>query len=133
MKKYEFTGKERNGLKQIVRISDGKIGGWIRSEKNLSHHGKCWISQNVKIYENAKISGNAQISGNIRVCGNTQISKDIIIDGNMEIANNSQIPNTQISNAKKFIGNKDNKICLNCGKPTIPLIGRMRICRRCEK
>jgi hypothetical protein len=33
MKKYEFTGEEKEcygfTLKQIRRISDGEIGGWI--------------------------------------------------------------------------------------------------------
>ena len=41
MRKYEFTGEtmvlEGRTLNRIRRIEDGLIGGWIESEKNLSH------------------------------------------------------------------------------------------------
>ena len=55
MKKYEFTGKIIINfgvtLKQIKRLSDGLIGGYIEKESNLDHSGNAWVS------------GNAQVSG----------------------------------------------------------------------
>jgi predicted acyltransferase (DUF342 family) len=71
--KYEFTGETRlHGsvvLRQICRISDGEIGGWIESEANLSHEGDCWVSSNAQIYGDARVRGNAQVSGNAQVFG----------------------------------------------------------------
>ena len=64
MKKYEFTGKEMHvfgrTLKQIVcvtafaSVSVGDIGGWIGSEKNLSHDGNAWVYGDARVYGNAR-------------------------------------------------------------------------------
>ena len=41
MRKYEFTGETmvlgEMVLHRIIRVEDGLVGGWIESEKNLSH------------------------------------------------------------------------------------------------
>ena len=51
-KKYEFTGEtlehEGRTLKRIRRLSDGKLGGWIESEDNLSHYGGAWVCGEAK-------------------------------------------------------------------------------------
>ena len=85
MKKYEFTGEEKPLLscgvmvKRIRRLSDGAIGGWIESEKNLDVSGNAWISGDALVYGNAQISGNARISGNALVYGNARISGDALV------------------------------------------------------
>jgi hypothetical protein len=71
--KYEFTGKTLNHdgaiLRQIRRISDGEVGGWIESENNFRHEGDCWIGENAWVYDNALVYGNAQVSDNAKVSG----------------------------------------------------------------
>jgi hypothetical protein len=71
MKKYEFTGKtkEVNGiiLKQIIRLSDGMIGGWIEKEENLSQEGSCFVFGSAIVYGNARVAGNAEVYGNAYV------------------------------------------------------------------
>lgn len=65
-KKYEFTGETKTDafgrtVKQIRALVDiaafgvnvGDIGGWIASEKNLSHSGNAWV------YGDACVSGDA--------------------------------------------------------------------------
>ena len=63
--KYEFTGQTKtvNGVtvRQIKRISDGVIGGYIESEKNLDQNGDCFIYDNAVVYGNARVSGDAVI------------------------------------------------------------------------
>ena len=80
MRKYEFTGKTKNyygvTLKQIKRISDGKIGGWIEKEENLSHDGDCWVSGNAEVYGDAIVYGNAIVFGNAIVYGNAEVYGD---------------------------------------------------------
>ncbi|KKK77985.1 hypothetical protein LCGC14_2848110 [marine sediment metagenome] len=84
-KKYEFTGKTirhyHYTLRQIRRISDGVVGGYIESEENLSQEGNCWVAGSAQVYSDARVYGKAQVygdvlihntgsvSGNIRICG----------------------------------------------------------------
>ena len=47
MKKYEFTGEEKEvfgrtlyrirAVRDFANVHSGDVGGWIESEKNLSH------------------------------------------------------------------------------------------------
>ena len=59
--KYEFTGVKRGGLKQIRALRSfgavvkGDIGGWIGSEKNLSHDGSAWVSGYARVYGDARV------------------------------------------------------------------------------
>ena len=65
--KYEFTGQSKtvNGVKvrQIKRISDGTIGGWIESEKNLDQKGKCFVYGDALVYGKARVYDYASVSG----------------------------------------------------------------------
>ena len=62
--KYELTDIINDqGLKQIKRISDGQLGGWIEKEENLSQSGDCWV------FEKAQVSGEAQVFENAQVFG----------------------------------------------------------------
>lgn len=77
--KYEFTGETKTlhnkvVVKQIRRLSDGQIGGYIESEDNLSHTGTCWISEDSIAYGSCKVSGNATFSfGRIEGSGDYNI------------------------------------------------------------
>ena len=67
MKKYEYTGeqKEISGvtLHQIRAVRDfggvhaGEIGGWIGSEKNLSHKNDAWVFGDARVYGRARVYG----------------------------------------------------------------------------
>lgn len=91
MKKYELTDDiiHFNGrpLHRIIALRDfGKVkkgdkGGWIESEKNLSHKGNCWISNNAKVYDNAKILYNALVCGDTVICDNAQVCGETIRGG----------------------------------------------------
>jgi hypothetical protein len=61
--KYKFTGAEKNGLKQIQRLSDRVTGGWIESEKNLSQDGNAWV------YGDAWVSGDAWVASPLYIQG----------------------------------------------------------------
>ena len=94
-KKYEFTGEtidwHGHTLRQIMRISDKLVGGWIESEENLSHNGECFVFDNAKVYDNANISDNAEISGNAEVHGTAKVFEDAIVFGNAEVCGNATI------------------------------------------
>ena len=63
----KFGGVELHrieALRDFCRVKKGDKGGFVQSEKNLSHDGDCWIFNNAKVYSNAKVSGSATVSQN---------------------------------------------------------------------
>lgn len=83
-KKYILTEetKEVGGhiLHRIQAVRDfddvqkGDLGGWVESEKNLSHDGNCWVFDNGEVSGNGRVSGNGEVSSNARIGVNAYIS-----------------------------------------------------------
>lgn len=110
-KKYQFTGEETNieyyeivncddysrkqkkvvTLKQILRIDNGLIGGWIESELNLSHEGNCFIYDNAIVFGDARVSGNAIVANEAAVYGSAEIKDNVFVGGNSEVYGNAVI------------------------------------------
>lgn len=134
MRKYDFTGKtlihhetkyrQIISLKSFENVSVGDVGGWIETEKNLSHFGNCWVKDNSKIGEDALVYGNAIVEGNSIVLGNShifgsaRISENVIVYGRSklfgrcEVSGNAHIYqsacvsfNAKISGKSKIRGN----------------------------
>ena len=57
-------------------VTKGELGGYIEKEKNLSHHGNAWVSDNAWVSGNARVSDNAWVSGNAWVSDNARVSGD---------------------------------------------------------
>ena len=80
MNKYIMTdnGRYYDGhyVRQIKRLNDDMLGGFIESEKNLSQEGKSWVSKDCLVYGNATVTDNASIESFSIVYGNTVISGD---------------------------------------------------------
>lgn len=101
MRKYDFTGKtlihcgteyrQIISLKSFGSVSENEIGGFIQTEKNLSHFGNCWVKDSSKIGEDALIYGNAVVEGNVIVLGNSHIfgsahlSENVIVYGRSKL------------------------------------------------
>ena len=77
-KKY-ILHHEENGFWRIQACKDfdnvqkGDFGGLIESEKNLSHDGNCWVSDNAAVYDNAQVSGDAKVYDNAMIYGEAQV------------------------------------------------------------
>jgi hypothetical protein len=101
-RKYEFTGNTQNYdgaiLRQIRRISDGEVGGWIESEQNLSHQSDCWVFGNAKVSGNSWVFGDANVSGNACVYGDANVSGDAWVYGNAKVSGDAWV----YGNAKVF-------------------------------
>lgn len=104
-KKYILTEetKEVGGhiLHKIQAVRDfgdvqkGDLGGWIESEKNLSHDGDCWISSN------------GEVSGNGRIFGDGWVSDDGWVFGNAKIGFNAYISSPRSYFVQGPIGSRD--------------------------
>lgn len=61
-------------LRDFGDVKAGDVGGYVESEKNLSHYGNCWIYDDAKVYGNARVKDNAKISDDANVFGNAIVS-----------------------------------------------------------
>lgn len=131
-KKYKFTGKEiiltskkyvnnrpiirEHILKQIIRLSDGLVGGYIESEENLSHSGTCFVYDNAKVYGNAKVCDdasiyneatiydNAMICGNVMVTDNASVFGNSLLQGDISLSGKSKVYDNALLIGKMKIG-----------------------------
>lgn len=105
-------------LRNFGDVKAGDLGGYIESEKNLSHEGECWtygnacifdnakVYEDAKVYENAKVFGSAKVYMNAEVFGNAQVFGDATIYDNAAIFGRAEIFNkAQIYNKAKVYGN----------------------------
>lgn len=77
IKKYEFTGEVRSygctrlrkirALRAFGNVKKGELGGFIRSQTNLSHRGNCWVAGEAEVCGEARVSGNALVKDHAQV------------------------------------------------------------------
>ena len=78
-------------LKSFGKVKSGELGGYIESEKNLSHKGNAWVSDKAAVYGKAKVYDNAwvfegsQVHENAKVYGNAQVYYNTRVYGNTEL------------------------------------------------
>lgn len=78
MKKYRLTNEKIivgcrtlyriQALRDFGDVKEGEFGGWIESEKNLSHEGNARVSGNAQVSDNAQVSGDADIKTTGDIC-----------------------------------------------------------------
>lgn len=95
-RKYEFTGEEQfdwmlRPVFRIRRLSDGKIGGWITGEHNLSHLGDCWVDQKAVVTGDAKVCDDALVTGCSYVFEHARISQNAVISGCSSVGGEAQV------------------------------------------
>lgn len=61
-----------------INVQEGDLGGYIESERNLSHRGTCWVFEG-KVYENASVTGGATVRGEkVRIHNNASITDGFV-------------------------------------------------------
>ncbi len=101
--KYELTDErvKLNGktlyrikaLKSFGKVRAGDLGGYIQSEKNLSHEGNAWVYDTAQVSGNAKVYGDAQVYGNAKVYGNAQVYDKAAVGGKARVYGSAQVRN----------------------------------------
>lgn len=67
-------------VRGFADVKVGDKGGYIESEDNLSHEGRCWVYDDSKVYNNSRICGHVQILGRSVVSGNCILTGNDIYD-----------------------------------------------------
>ena len=78
-------------LKDFGYVKAGDIGGWVKSGRNLSQDGDCWVRGNAWVYGNARVYGNAQVFSDAQVYGNAQVFSDAWVYGNAQVYGNTKV------------------------------------------
>jgi len=106
-KKYILTdetiklGEKRlyriKAIKNFFDVKEGDLGGFIESEKNLSHDGKAWVGVSAKVfgdakvYHNAQVFGYAQVFGDAKVYHNANVFTCAKVSGNAEVFGDAEV------------------------------------------
>ena len=99
MKKYELdqsTKKIVQGhtLRRIVALRDfgdvksGDVGGWVKSENNLSHKGKAWAHDESCIFGGACVMEDAQICDTVEISNKASVIDNALVSGKSKIMGN---------------------------------------------
>lgn len=137
MESGSITLRRIRAVKEFGFIKAGDVGGWIESEKNLSHddnawvggnarvNGDAWVNENAQVEGNAWVGGNAWIGGNARVKGNALVGGKAWVGGNAWVDENAKIfsinhiliigPAGSRNDFTTFYMDKDNEITVKCG------------------
>lgn len=78
-------------LKDFHNVKKGKFGGYIASERNLSHEGEAWVYSDAWVSGDARVSGNARIAGDARILGNARISGEAWVLGDAWVSGDARI------------------------------------------
>jgi len=106
----EFDGRKLyriRALKDFHNVKKGKVGGYIESERNLSHEGEAWV------YGNACVSGDARVYGDACVSGDAWIYGDAWVSGNAQVLNRHSV--VWFSN----VGTENGTLTVYCGKDSL--------------
>ncbi len=72
-------------LKNFGDVEAGDMGGFVVSEDNLSHEGRCWIYDDAMVYHNAKVKDNAIVRGYAHVYNDAQVMHNAIVEGHARV------------------------------------------------
>ena len=144
MKKYKLTEETKHigfgTLYRICAIRDfgdvkaGDMGGWIESEKNLSHEGNAWVYDNARVSGDALVCGNARVFGDAQVCGDAEVRDNALVCGNAKVCGDALVcGNARVFGDAEVCGNaevRDN--ALVCGDAEVRdnarVCGNAKVC-----
>lgn len=66
-------------IKSFGDVEEGDIGGYVRSEKNLSHSGFSWVYDNAVVKDDAIVKDDAKIMGTSVISDNAKVYDDAIV------------------------------------------------------
>ena len=61
-------------LRDFGNVKANELGGYISCEKNLSHSGTCWVSDDAIVCDRARVMDDVRVMGDALVCGDAIVS-----------------------------------------------------------
>jgi|SRR5713226_1476176 len=91
-------------LKDFGNVKAGTLGGFVRSERNLSQDGDCWVADEAQVYDGAVVSADAQVYGRSCIYGQARVGDKGQVLGNAQVFENGWVFKNGVvfDNAKVF-------------------------------
>src|SRR5205823_3763851 len=77
-------------LRDFGKVKAGDLGGFLESERNLSHEGDCWVADEARVYGDALVSHDARVYGRAEVYDHARISDRGQVLGNARVFENGR-------------------------------------------
>ena len=112
-KKYELidVGDDYIGNRKVYRIKalhdfesakKGDLGGYVESEENLSHSGRCWVYDNAYVVDKARVYEDATIRGSVWIFDNAEVFGRASISGQARVFHYAKVYDNVISIVQHF-------------------------------
>lgn len=110
VKEFGWWGDDRilyrvEALVDIPRhgVKAGDIGGYVESEKSLSHYGDAWVGGNARVFKDARVKDNALVTDDAELKQKAKALENVVIGGTSELSQWSiAAGNAQIAGASKM-------------------------------
>lgn len=114
-KKYELTdetkvweGRTLHRIRALRRFHDvhpGDVGGWIETNDNLSHDGRCWVYNEAMVAANARVEGDARIRHLAKVDGTAKVFGQAVVRSEAYVTESAFVfQDAQVSGKAKLSG-----------------------------
>ena len=83
-----FDGRELHRIRAVRDFGDvtaGDLGGWVQSEDNLSHDGRCWIYDEGIVCDKAKVSHDAAVRDHGQLRDQAWIFEDAVVQDHAQV------------------------------------------------
>lgn len=105
-------------LRDFGDVKKGDLGGYIQTQKNLSHSGNCWIYDKAIAGDDSKVKDNAKVMDGAIVRGAAVVSKNAVLTDGTRVASSVIVTDNAVVKFTDIYGEnviKDNAV-LNHGE-----------------
>lgn len=105
-------------LRDFGDVKKGDLGGYIQTQKNLSHSGNCWIYDKAIAGDDSKVKDNAKVMDGAIVSGAAVVSKNAVLTDGTRVASSAIVTDNAVVKFTDIYGEnviKDNAV-LNHGE-----------------
>ena len=104
-------------------VKEGKVGGYVESEANLSHEGRCWLYHDACAYEDARVEGDAMMKLDATLRGKAKLIEKACLWNHAIVQGEAQVGGESILEDQVVVGGKANvkgwvrlKECVHVGE-----------------
>ena len=98
-----FTLYRIRALRDFCDVKAGDLGGYIQSEKNLSHEGNCWVYDKAKVWDHAHVRQNALVYGHAKIMGYASVWDNAHVGGYAYIKDHAYINGSAVIKGSALI------------------------------
>lgn len=105
-------------LRDFGDVKKGDLGGYIQTQKNLSHSGNCWIYDKAIAGDDSKVKDNAKVMDGAIVREAAVVSKNAVLTDGTRVASSAIVTDNAVVKFTDIYGEnviKDNAV-LNHGE-----------------